>query len=71
MNVNTLYICHNIGKTYLMFVSGVVKCVSLPQTENDILLRKELDEAHRNHPDKLNLWYTLDKPSEGTIHLLI
>lgn len=35
------------------------------QTEEDILLRKELDEAHRNHPDKLNLWYTLDKPSEG------
>ncbi|ROL51611.1 NADH-cytochrome b5 reductase 2 [Anabarilius grahami] len=35
------------------------------QTEKDILLRKELDEVHRNHPDKLNLWYTLDKPSEG------
>uniref|UniRef100_A0A672Q428 NADH-cytochrome b5 reductase n=1 Tax=Sinocyclocheilus grahami TaxID=75366 RepID=A0A672Q428_SINGR len=35
------------------------------QTEKDILLRKELDEVHRNHPDKLNLWCTLDKPSEG------
>lgn len=35
------------------------------QTEEDILLRKELDEVHRNHPDKLSLWYTLDKPSEG------
>lgn len=49
-----------------MFVSCALrKCVSLPQTEEDILLRKELDEVHRNHPDKLNLWYTLDKPSEG------
>ncbi|XP_043083495.1 NADH-cytochrome b5 reductase 2 [Puntigrus tetrazona] len=35
------------------------------QTEKDILLRKELDEVHRSHPDKLDVWYTLDKPSEG------
>ncbi|XP_051978892.1 NADH-cytochrome b5 reductase 2-like [Xyrauchen texanus] len=35
------------------------------QTEKDILLQKELEEVSQNHPDKLNLWYTLDKPSEG------
>ncbi|KAI7812095.1 putative NADH-cytochrome b5 reductase 2-like, partial [Triplophysa rosa] len=35
------------------------------QTEKDILLRKELDEVDKDHPDKLNLWHTLDKPSEG------
>ncbi|KAL6480852.1 hypothetical protein MHYP_G00118850 [Metynnis hypsauchen] len=35
------------------------------QTEKDILLRKELDEVLRNHPDKLNLWYTLDKPPQA------
>lgn len=35
------------------------------QTETDILLRKELDEVHQKHPDKVSLWYTLDRPSEG------
>lgn len=70
VSVNT-YICLNISTPYLMFVSCDLKRVSLSQTEKDILLRKELDEVHKNHPDKLNLWYTLDKPSEGTIHLLI
>ncbi|XP_066505635.1 NADH-cytochrome b5 reductase 2 [Hoplias malabaricus] len=35
------------------------------QTEKDILLKKELDEVLENHPDKLNLWYTLDKPPQG------
>ncbi|XP_041853105.1 NADH-cytochrome b5 reductase 2 [Melanotaenia boesemani] len=34
------------------------------QTEKDILLRKELEEAKRNHPDKVKLWYTLDKPPQ-------
>ncbi|XP_010881833.2 NADH-cytochrome b5 reductase 2 [Esox lucius] len=32
------------------------------QTEKDILLRKELEEVLKSHPDQLNLWYTLDKP---------
>lgn len=35
------------------------------QTEKDILLREELEEVKKNHPDKLNLWFTLDKPPQG------
>jgi len=34
------------------------------QTEKDILLREELEEVKRSHPDKLNLWFTLDKPPQ-------
>uniref|UniRef100_A0A4W6EFZ4 NADH-cytochrome b5 reductase n=1 Tax=Lates calcarifer TaxID=8187 RepID=A0A4W6EFZ4_LATCA len=34
------------------------------QTENDILLREELEEARKNHPDKVKLWFTLDKPPQ-------
>ncbi|KAJ8002786.1 hypothetical protein DPEC_G00162570 [Dallia pectoralis] len=34
------------------------------QTEKDILLRKELEEVLKSHPDQLNLWYTLDKPTQ-------
>lgn len=34
------------------------------QTEKDILLREELEEVKRNYPDKLSLWYTLDKPPQ-------
>uniref|UniRef100_A0A671DXW0 NADH-cytochrome b5 reductase n=1 Tax=Rhinolophus ferrumequinum TaxID=59479 RepID=A0A671DXW0_RHIFE len=32
------------------------------QTEADILMRKELEEIARTHPDQFNLWYTLDRP---------
>ncbi|KAF3689203.1 KDEL motif-containing protein 2 Precursor [Channa argus] len=35
------------------------------QTEKDILLREELEEVKKNHPDKVKLWYTLDKPPQG------
>nr|XP_061812716.1 NADH-cytochrome b5 reductase 2 [Nerophis lumbriciformis] len=35
------------------------------QTEKDILLRDELHEVEKSHPDKLKLWFTLDKPTEG------
>ncbi|XP_077424664.1 NADH-cytochrome b5 reductase 2 [Vanacampus margaritifer] len=35
------------------------------QAEKDILLREELYEMEKSHPDKLKLWFTLDKPSEG------
>ncbi|XP_076878265.1 NADH-cytochrome b5 reductase 2 [Brachyhypopomus gauderio] len=35
------------------------------QTEQDILLRRELDEVRERHSDQLNLWYTLDKPPQG------
>jgi len=34
------------------------------QTEQDILLRKELEEVKRNHPNKVKLWFTLDKPPQ-------
>ncbi|XP_033490036.1 NADH-cytochrome b5 reductase 2 [Epinephelus lanceolatus] len=34
------------------------------QTEKDILLRKELEEVKKNHPDKVKLWFTLDKPPQ-------
>ena len=35
------------------------------QTENDILLRKELEEVRDAHSERFKLWYTLDRPSEG------
>lgn len=35
------------------------------QTEKDILLRDELDDLAKNHPNKLKLWYTLDTSSEN------
>lgn len=35
------------------------------QTEKDILLRDELDEIAKNHPNKLKLWYTLDTARES------
>ncbi|XP_019116924.2 NADH-cytochrome b5 reductase 2-like [Larimichthys crocea] len=34
------------------------------QTEKDILLREELEEVKRNHPDKVKVWFTLDKPPQ-------
>ncbi|XP_014677277.1 PREDICTED: NADH-cytochrome b5 reductase 3-like isoform X2 [Priapulus caudatus] len=35
------------------------------QTEDDILLRNELEEVQRANPDRFHLWYTLDKSTEG------
>ncbi|KAK7098427.1 NADH-cytochrome b5 reductase 3-like isoform X2 [Littorina saxatilis] len=35
------------------------------QTENDILLRTELEEIQQAHPDRFKLWYTLDRPPTG------
>jgi cytochrome-b5 reductase len=35
------------------------------QTESDILLREELEEAASQHPDRLRLWYTVDRPTDG------
>ncbi|KAG7214846.1 hypothetical protein INR49_005114 [Caranx melampygus] len=34
------------------------------QTEKDILLRAELEEVKKSHPDKVELWFTLDKPPQ-------
>lgn len=35
------------------------------QTEEDILLRDELDKLAANHSDRFKLWYTVDRPTEG------
>ncbi|XP_055365750.1 NADH-cytochrome b5 reductase 2 isoform X2 [Betta splendens] len=35
------------------------------QSEKDILLRTELEDTKKNYPDKVSLWFTLDKPSQG------
>ncbi|XP_039294550.1 NADH-cytochrome b5 reductase 2 isoform X2 [Nilaparvata lugens] len=35
------------------------------QTEEDILLRPELEEVAAKHPDQFKLWYTVDRPTEG------
>nr|XP_035945117.1 NADH-cytochrome b5 reductase 2 isoform X1 [Halichoerus grypus] len=35
------------------------------QTEEDILVRKELEEVARTHPEQFDLWYTLDRPPVG------
>jgi len=40
-------------------------CLSLllaNQTEDDILLRKELEEVEKEYPDRFKLWYTVDRP---------
>lgn len=37
-------------------------------TEDDILLRSELDFKHRLNGDKFKVFYTLDKPPEGEMH---
>jgi cytochrome-b5 reductase len=34
------------------------------QTENDILLRKELEEVEKEHSDRFKLWYTVDRPAD-------
>ncbi|CAH2062918.1 unnamed protein product, partial [Iphiclides podalirius] len=35
------------------------------QTEDDILLRDEIEKYQREHPAQFNFWYTLDRPKEG------
>lgn len=37
------------------------------QTESDILLREELEEAASSNPDRLRLWFTVDRPTEGML----
>ncbi|KAL2310005.1 hypothetical protein Nmel_006242 [Mimus melanotis] len=43
-------------KCYLLFAN---------QTENDILLRAELEDIAKRHPEQFVLWYTLDRPPKG------
>lgn len=43
-------------------------CLSLlfaNQTEDDILLRRELEQVQEEHPDRFKLWYTVDRAKEG------
>jgi len=35
------------------------------QTEDDILLRTELEEIAADQPNRFKVWYTLDRPEEG------
>ncbi|XP_028015706.1 NADH-cytochrome b5 reductase 2 isoform X1 [Eptesicus fuscus] len=35
------------------------------QTEDDILMRRELEEVATTHPEQFTLWYTLDRPPLG------
>mgnify|MGYP000878678531 CR=1 FL=1 len=35
------------------------------KSEDDIMLRKELDEIAKEHPDSFKLWYTVDSAPEG------
>merc|ERR1712146_807134 len=35
------------------------------QTEDDILCRNLLEDVEKSYPGRVQLWYTLDKPSEG------
>ncbi|KAL7734532.1 hypothetical protein ACLKA6_010849 [Drosophila palustris] len=35
------------------------------QSEKDILLRGELDDLAKKHPDQFKVWYTVDKSAEG------
>lgn len=35
------------------------------QTERDILVRQELEEVAKEHPQQFKLWYTVDTASDG------
>lgn len=39
------------------------------QTEDDILLRNELETSQAEHKEQFKLWYTLDRPNEGKDNL--
>lgn len=41
-----------------------VSLISANQTEDDILLRDELEMMASDRPSMLKLWYTLDRPQE-------
>ncbi|XP_038213384.1 NADH-cytochrome b5 reductase 2 isoform X2 [Zerene cesonia] len=42
-----------------------IKLLFANQTEDDILLRNELEQYQREHPEQFSLWYTVDRPKEG------
>lgn len=40
-----------------------VKLLYANQTPNDILVRDELEDLARRHPDRFSVWYTVDRPT--------
>jgi len=46
----------------MLSITFVIAC---SQTEEDILLRQELEEIAAAHPDQFHLHYTLDRPADG------
>lgn len=49
-------------------MSVIIKLFFFFKSEKDILLRNELDELAKKHPDQFKVWYTVDKASEGEFH---
>lgn len=43
----------------------VVHLLYANQSEDDILLRKEIEQMAKEHPDKIKFWFTVDKSTEG------
>ena len=35
------------------------------QSEDDILVREELENLQKEHSDRLKIWYTVDRPKDG------
>lgn len=44
-----------------------LKLIFANQTEEDILLRDELEKYQKEHPEQFKLWYTIDRPNEGNL----
>jgi cytochrome-b5 reductase len=60
-----------INITYLQIIYAILKnphdrtrmsLLFANQTEDDILLRDELEELAASHSDRFRVWYTLDRP---------
>jgi len=41
-----------------------MRLIFAKQTQKDILVRKELEDVQKEHPQQFKLWYTLDTPPE-------
>lgn len=48
--------------------SSQISLIYANVTEEDILLREEMNFKHRIHGDKFKVFYTLDKPPAGKCH---
>lgn len=45
--------------------STELRLIFANQSEQDILLRDELDRYQREHPNQFQVWYTIDRATEG------